>query len=156
MEVIKMVDLHGQYLRYQTGDRCCYSTGFRIHRFHTGSACSCLASALSKYLGGIHVIPCANGTDALQIAMMALGFKPGGTRLFLPVHTYVATAEVIALLGLIPVFAEVDAQLFNIDPSRLEALITTHGGYCAGASVWPVRGYGAYSGCCKEAFITYN
>ncbi len=65
------------------------------------------------------VIPCANGTDALQIAMMALDFKPGD-EIILPVHTYVATAEVIALLGLVPVFVEVDAPSFNIDVTLIE------------------------------------
>lgn len=74
-------------------------------------------------MGGVHVIPCANGTDALQIAMMALGLKPGD-EVILPVHTYVATAEVIALLGLKPVFVDVEKATFNIDVTQIESKIT--------------------------------
>jgi len=118
-----MVDLHGQYLRIKPEIDAAIQQVLESTAFIQGPPVAAFASALSKYLGGIHVIPCANGTDALQIAMMALGFKPGD-EVILPVHTYVATAEVIALLGLTPVFAEVDAQLFNLDPSGLEALIT--------------------------------
>src|SRR5690606_17062444 len=70
-----------------------------------------------------HVIPCANGTDALQIAMMALGFKPGD-EIILPVHTYVATAEVIELLRLTPVFVDVVEESFNIDVNQIEGSIT--------------------------------
>lgn len=123
MENIKMVDLHGQYLRIKPEIDAAIQQVLESTAFIQGPPVAAFASALSKYLGGIHVIPCANGTDALQIAMMALGFKPGD-EVILPVHTYVATAEVIALLGLTPVFAEVDAHLFNLDPSGLEALIT--------------------------------
>ncbi len=77
------------------------------------------ANALAVYTGAGAVIPCANGTDALQIMMMALDFKPGD-EIILPVHTYVATAEVIALLGLVPVFVEVEEPSFNIDVAQIE------------------------------------
>jgi dTDP-4-amino-4,6-dideoxygalactose transaminase len=69
------------------------------------------------------VIPCANGTDALQIAMMALGLKPGD-EVITPSFTYIATTEVIALLGLTPIFVDVDADTFCIDPTKIEAAIT--------------------------------
>ena len=81
------------------------------------------SEALGKYLGIEFVIPCGNGTDALQIAFMALDFKPGD-EVILPVHTYVATAEVLALLGLKPVFVDVDEKTFNIDVAQIEGKIT--------------------------------
>ncbi|RZM19625.1 MAG: DegT/DnrJ/EryC1/StrS family aminotransferase, partial [Pedobacter sp.] len=78
---------------------------------------------LSTYLGVKHTIPCANGTDALQIAMMALGLEPGD-EVITPSFTYIATTEVIALLRLTPVFVEVDAETFCMDPIALEKAIT--------------------------------
>jgi len=136
MEKIKMVDLHNQYLRIKPEIDAAIQQVLDSTAFIQGPPVAAFASALSKYLGGIHVIPCANGTDALQIAMMALGLKPGD-EVILPVHTYVATAEVIALLGLVPVFAEVDARTFNLDPSGLEALITSRT-----VAIVPVHLYG--------------
>ena len=81
------------------------------------------ANGLSKYLGVKHVIPCANGTDALQIAMMALDLQPGD-EVITPSFTYIATTEVIALLRLKPVFVEVDPKTFCIDPAAIEEAIT--------------------------------
>ncbi len=81
------------------------------------------ASALSAWLGVRHTIPCANGTDALQIAMMALDLQPGD-EVITPSFTYIATTEVIALLRLTPVFVEVDRETFCMDPAALEKAIT--------------------------------
>jgi dTDP-4-amino-4,6-dideoxygalactose transaminase len=81
------------------------------------------ATALAAYHGVKHVVPCANGTDALQIAMMALGLKPGD-EVIAPSFTYIATTEVIALLGLTPVFVEVDKKTFCMDPAAVEQAIT--------------------------------
>ena len=81
------------------------------------------AQSLREFLHVNAVVPCANGTDALQIAMMALGFKPGD-EVIVPVHTYVATAEVIALLGLTPVFVDVNSDTFCIDVAAAAAAIT--------------------------------
>lgn len=120
---IKMVDLHGQYLRIKGDIDAAMQSVVDSTAFTQGKEVQEFASQLSKYLDGVHVIPCANGTDALQIAMMALGLKPGD-EVILPVHTYVATAEVIALLGLIPVFVDVNADTFNIDINQVEKLIT--------------------------------
>lgn len=78
---------------------------------------------LAAYTGSRHVIPCANGTDALQIAMMALGLQPGD-EVITPSFTYIATTEVIALLKLKPVFVEVDPRTFCIDPVSVENAIT--------------------------------
>jgi len=91
--------------------------------FIQGPQVNQFADALATYVNSKSVIPCANGTDALQIAMMALGCKPGD-EVIIPVHTYVATAEVIALLGLKPVFTEVDPKSFNIDAKQIEEKIT--------------------------------
>jgi dTDP-4-amino-4,6-dideoxygalactose transaminase len=82
-----------------------------------------LANELGAYLNVSHVIPCANGTDALQIAMMALGLRPGD-EVITPSFTYIATTEVIALLRLTPVFVEVDPQTFCMDPESLRKAIT--------------------------------
>jgi len=123
MEKIKVADLHTQYLRIkqeidhaiqQVLDSTAFIQGPQVNQF---------AESLAVYLNSMSVIPCANGTDALQIAMMALGCKPGD-EVILPVHTYVATAEVIALLGLKPVFTEVDEKSFNIDVKFIEGKIT--------------------------------
>jgi dTDP-4-amino-4,6-dideoxygalactose transaminase len=78
---------------------------------------------LGKYMGGVHTIPCANGTDALQIAMMALGLEPGD-EVITPSFTYIATTEVVALLRLHPVFVEVDPTTFCMDPDALRKAIT--------------------------------
>jgi dTDP-4-amino-4,6-dideoxygalactose transaminase len=88
-----------------------------------GSPVKDFASKLSSYLNVKHVITCGNGTDALQIAMMALGLEPGD-EVITPSFTYVATTEVVALLKLQPVFVEVDKETFNIDPAAIEAAIT--------------------------------
>jgi len=121
---IKMVDLHAQYLRIKPQiDEAIFNV-LESTAFIQGDEVREFASHLSEYIGGAHVITCANGTDALQIAMMALELKPGD-EVLLPVHTYVATAEVIALLGLTPVFVDVDKQTFNIDINQIEDRITS-------------------------------
>ena len=124
MEKIQMVDLRSQYLRIKEEVDSAIQSVIDSSSFIQGKEVSEFSNALSKYIGGASVIPCANGTDALQIAMMGLGCKRG-QEVILPVHTYVATAEVIALLGLIPVFVEVDERTFNIDVSKLEEKITS-------------------------------
>jgi UDP-2-acetamido-2-deoxy-ribo-hexuluronate aminotransferase len=123
MEKIKMVDLHGQYLRMKSDIDKAIQKVLTETAFIHGPEVSEFASSLGKYLSCEHVIPCANGTDALQIAMMALDLKRGD-EVILPVHTYVATAEVIALLGLTPVFVDVDENTFNLDINQIESTIT--------------------------------
>ncbi len=81
------------------------------------------ADGLSKYLGVKHVIPCANGTDALQVAMMALGLQPGD-EVITSNFTFIATVEVIALLKLTPVLVDVDPLTFNLVPGEIEKAIS--------------------------------
>ncbi len=118
-----MVDLQSQYLRIKAEVDAAIQEVLTSTAFIQGPQVKEFAQALSAINQNTNVIPCANGTDALQIAMMALGFKPGD-EIILPVHTYVATAEVIALLGLTPVFIDVDPQTFNLDISQIENKIT--------------------------------
>lgn len=123
MEKIKMVDLKSQYLRIKPEIDRAIQQVLDTTAFIQGPDVQQFANSLADYLEVKTVIPCANGTDALQIAMMALGLKPGD-EVILPVHTYVATAEVIALLGLKPIFIDVDANSFNLDITQLENKIT--------------------------------
>jgi UDP-2-acetamido-2-deoxy-ribo-hexuluronate aminotransferase len=123
MQQIQMVDLKAQY--QEIGDEINREIAevLETTRFIGGPKVEALGKALEAYLDVAHVIPCANGTDALQIAMMALELKPGD-EVIVPAFTYVATAEVIALLGLTPVMVDVDQHTFNLDLARVEAVIT--------------------------------
>lgn len=119
-----MVDLRAQYLRIKSEIDQAIEDVLDSTAFIQGPPVGQFAHALKNYVGADFCIPCANGTDALQIAMMALELKPGD-EVILPVHTYVATAEVIALLGLTPVFIEVKPDTFNLDVDQLEGKITS-------------------------------
>jgi dTDP-4-amino-4,6-dideoxygalactose transaminase len=123
MEKIQMVDLRSQYLRIKDEVDKAIQNVLTSTAFIQGKEVGEFANALGTYVDTPYVVPCANGTDALQIAMMALDFKPGD-EVIVPVHTYVATAEVIGLLGLKPVFVDVDEKTFNIDITRIEKKIT--------------------------------
>jgi UDP-2-acetamido-2-deoxy-ribo-hexuluronate aminotransferase len=123
MKKIQMVDLQSQYLGIKTEidkgvqdvvDSCAFINGPAVKRFQEN---------LEKYLGVKHVIPCANGTDALQVSMMALGLQPGD-EVITTSFTFIATVEVIALLRLTPVLVDVDPVTFNIDPAAVEKAIT--------------------------------
>ncbi len=124
MEKIKMVDLQKQYLRIKAEVDIAIERVLTSTAFIQGPEVTKFANALAEYTNSSFIIPCGNGTDALQIAMMALDFKQGD-EIILPVHTYVATAEVIALLGLKPVFIDVNEKTFNIDVNQIEAKITS-------------------------------
>ncbi len=119
-----MVDLQGQYQRIKPEIDDAIQSVLNSTEFIQGAQVKQFEQAFSNFHGGAHVISCANGTDALQIAMMALGFKPGD-EVILPVFTYVATAEVIALLGLKPVFVDVDERTFAIAVDQIENKITS-------------------------------
>src|ERR1700722_4410067 len=123
MRPIQMVDLKQQYTKKKSEVDSAIATVVASAAFINGPAVSEFATSLAAYNGSKHVIPCANGTDALQIAMMALDLQPGD-EVITPSFTYVATTEVVALLGLKPVFVEVDAKTFCIDPVAIEKAIT--------------------------------
>ncbi|MDO7847216.1 DegT/DnrJ/EryC1/StrS family aminotransferase [Hymenobacter sp. M29] len=95
--------------------------------FIQGPAVGQFAAELGEYLGGAHVVPCANGTDALTLALMSLEL-PAGAEVIVPAFTYVATLEAAALLGLRPVLVDVLSDTFNIDPAAAEAAITPRTG----------------------------
>jgi len=118
-----MVDLKAQYQHIKAEVDAAIGEVISNTTFINGPAVGEFQKDLEKYLQVKHVIPCANGTDALQIAMMGLGFKPGD-EVITASFTYVATAEVIALLGLKPVLVDVDPLTFNIDPVAVEKAIT--------------------------------
>jgi len=120
---IQMVDLKTQYLKLKPEidqavldvlESCAYINGPAVRDFQ---------AAMEAYHQVAHVIPCANGTDALQIALMALDLEPGD-EVIVPAFTYVSTAEVIALLHLKPVMVDVDPDTFNITSEIVEAAIT--------------------------------
>ena len=121
---LQMVDLLGQYKKIKNEidkavmdvmESSAYINGPKVHEFQAN---------LEKYLGVKHVIPVANGTDALQIALMGLGLKPGD-EVIVPAFTYVATAEVIALLGLTPVMVDVDPDTYNLTGDIFEKAISS-------------------------------
>jgi dTDP-4-amino-4,6-dideoxygalactose transaminase len=120
---IQMVDLGAQYERIQKQIDEAVLGVIRSSKFIGGPEVEGFKAELEAYLGVKHVIPCANGTDALQIAMMALGLRPGD-EVITPTFTYIATAEVISLLGLTPVLVDVDSETFTIDIAQVEAAIT--------------------------------
>lgn len=120
---IEMVDLRGQYLHIQSEINEAMQEVLASAAFINGSQVKEFSRNLALYNGIKHVVTCGNGTDALQIAFMALGLKPGD-EVIVPVHTYVATAEVIALLRLVPVFVDCDEDHFTIDVNQIEDKIT--------------------------------
>jgi UDP-2-acetamido-2-deoxy-ribo-hexuluronate aminotransferase len=123
MKKIQMVDLLSQYESIRNEVDTAILNVIRSSAYINGPEVKSFQAELEQYLGVKNVIPCANGTDALQIAMMALGFKPGD-EVITANFTYVATAEVIALLKLKPVLVDVDPDTFCIDPEAVEAAIT--------------------------------
>ena len=122
---IQMVDLKTQYDRLKPEIDKAIQEVLETTAFIGGPAVKRFQTNLEKYLQVKHVIPCANGTDALQIAMMAVGLQPGD-EVIVPAFTYVATAEVIALLQLKPVMVDVDPHTFNITAEIIENAITPH------------------------------
>lgn len=123
MRPIQMVDTKTQYHKIKSEVDAAVIGVMESTAFINGKPVQDFAASLSSYIGVKHTIPCANGTDALQIAMMALGLQPGD-EVITPSFTYIATTEVIALLKLRPVFVEVDAKTFCINPAELEKAIT--------------------------------
>lgn len=123
MKKIQMVDLGGQYQGIKEQVNATISAIMESAAFINGPEVHAFQKDLETYLGVKHVIPCANGTDALQIAMMGLGLQPGD-EVITADFTFAATVEVIALLQLTPVLVDVDPHTFNIDVDAIEKAIT--------------------------------
>lgn len=119
-----MVDLKSQYLKIKNQVDSAINGVLENTQFINGEHVKGFQSELANYMGVKHVITCANGTDALQIAMMGLGLKPGD-EVITPSFTYIATTEVVALLGLKPVFVDCDPNTFNISIKEIEKAITS-------------------------------
>src|SRR5664279_1681878 len=109
MHNIQMVDLKRQYLKIKNEIDAAVLNVIESTAFINGPDVKYFGDELAQYLGVKHVIPCANGTDALQISLMALGLKPGD-EVITPSYTYIATVEVAALLNIKPVFVEVNKR----------------------------------------------
>jgi dTDP-4-amino-4,6-dideoxygalactose transaminase len=123
MKEIKMVDLNGQYEKIKREVDDAIQRILNSTAFIKGPEVKSFEDALASYMEINSVISCANGTDALQIAMMALGLQPGDEVITTP-FTFVATVEVVKLLGLKPVFADIEPGSFNLDISKVESLIS--------------------------------
>lgn len=123
MRSLQMVDTASQYQRIKKEVDEAVIKVMESSQFIGGKAVNDFSKNLALYNGSKHAISCANGTDALQIAMMALGLR-AGDEVITPSFTYIATVEVAALLGIKPIFVEVDKQTFCIDPAAIEKAIT--------------------------------
>ncbi len=123
MRPLQMVDTKTQYHKIKKEVDEAVLSVMESSQFIGGTVVNNFAANLAAYHQSKHVIPCANGTDALQIALMALGLEPGD-EIITPSFTYIATVEVAALLRIKPVFVEVDPQTFCIDPAVIEKAIT--------------------------------
>lgn len=123
MRPLQMVDTKTQYFKIKTEVDAAVLSVLESAQFIGGKVVNDFAKNLAAYNGVKHVIPCANGTDALQISMMALGLEPGD-EVITPSFTYIATVEAAALLQLQPVFVEVDKRTFCMDPEAVEKAIT--------------------------------
>lgn len=131
-----MVDLKSQYQKLKPEVDVAIQNVINETAFINGPEVKSFSDDLAEYLSVDHVIPCANGTDALQIALMALGLEPGD-EVIVPCFTYVATIEVIALLRLKPLLVEVNPETYNITAEAIESVITP-----ATKAVIPVHLYG--------------
>jgi UDP-2-acetamido-2-deoxy-ribo-hexuluronate aminotransferase len=120
---LQMVDLHSQYQQIKTEVDQAIQNVITDSAFIGGKYVTAFEQSVKSYLNAAHVVPCGNGTDALQLALMALDLQPGD-EVILPAFTFVAPAEAVALLGLTPVFADVDLATFNITAETIERHIT--------------------------------
>ncbi len=123
MKSIKMVDIRRQDRRVRRRIRKSVKRIVKTSDFINGKEVESFRSAMQQYMGVEHVIPCANGTDALQIALMALDLEPGD-EVIVPAFTFVSAAEAVKMLGLKVVFVDIDCNTFNIDATAIESAIT--------------------------------
>lgn len=121
---LQMVDVVGQYQKIKTEVDTAIHRVLDSGQFILGKDVGELERAVAGYLGVGNAVGCASGTDALQVAMMALGIGPGDEVITTP-FTFVATTETIVLLGATPVYVDIDPKTFNIDPSKIERVITS-------------------------------
>lgn len=126
-EPIALLDLAAEHAPYQAELDAAWQATVQEAVFIQGPAVKQFAAELGAYLGGAHVVPCANGTDALTLALMSLNL-PAGAEVIVPAFTYVATLEAAALLGLHPVLVDVLPGTFNIDPAAVRAALTPRTG----------------------------
>ena len=124
---IFLLDLAAEHAAYQAELDAAWHDTVQQAAFIQGPAVGEFAAALGAHLGGAHVVPCANGTDALTLALMSLALPPG-TEVIVPAFTYVATLEAAALLGLKPVLVDVLPDTFNVDPAAVRAALTPRTG----------------------------
>jgi dTDP-4-amino-4,6-dideoxygalactose transaminase len=136
---VQMVDLRSQYDLIKTEVDQAIQEVIDTTAFINGPQVKSFSNSLAAYTGAKYVITCGNGTDALQIAMMGLDFQPG-QEVIVPAFTYVATAEVIALLGLVPVFIDVIGSTYELDINQLESKISSNT-----TGIVPVHLYGQCS-----------
>ena len=123
MRQIQMVNLKSQYLKIKDEIHLLFDEILTTSSFINGPHVNQFSNSLSDYLKVKHVIPCGNGTDALQLALMACDLKPGDEVITTP-FTFVSTVEVIAILGLKPIFVDICPNSFNIDTNKIEEKIT--------------------------------
>ena len=124
---IALLDLAAEHAAYQGELDAAWRATVQEAAFIQGPAVGQFAAELGEHLGGAHVVPCANGTDALTLALLSLRL-PAGTEVIVPAFTYVATLEAAALLGLRPVLADVLPDTFNLDPAAVRAALTPRTG----------------------------
>jgi dTDP-4-amino-4,6-dideoxygalactose transaminase len=149
MREIQMVDLKTQYENIRSEiDNAIFSV-INSTAFIKGPEVKLFEEELQAYLGVKHVISCANGTDALQIAMMSLGLKPGD-EVITTNFTFIATVETVALLGLKPVIVDPEPGNFNISVRNKEGDHTKNKSDCPGSSVWSVCRHGRHNEACKR------
>ncbi|WP_267739656.1 DegT/DnrJ/EryC1/StrS family aminotransferase [Myroides injenensis] len=146
MNKIQMVDLSRQYLKIKEEIDSEINKVITTSTYINGPIVTEFADNLSNYLGANYVIPCANGTDALQVALMALDLKKGD-EVIVPSFTFVATVEVVVLLGLIPVFVDVDKDTFTMNVESIKSMITNKT-----RVIIPVHLYGQ---CCNMSEIMH-
>jgi dTDP-4-amino-4,6-dideoxygalactose transaminase len=123
MEGIQMVDLIGQHQKIENELQAAMRRVLETGAFVKGPEVQAFGEELEEFTGSKHVIPCGNGTDALQIAMMALGIGPGD-EVITTGFTFISTVEVVALLGATPVLVDIDPDSFTIDAAQVEQAIT--------------------------------
>lgn len=123
MKQIQMVDLHGQYLRHKEEIDQAIQEVINSTAFIKGPDVQSFQEELAAYMGVVHCTACGNGTDALQVAMMALDLQPGDEVITTP-FTFIATIEVISLLKLTPVLVDVEPDTFNLDPDKLQEALS--------------------------------